>query len=67
METTTEQEYARLIIPQSKQQHQFNNKLEVDQIRITDELNLIKSTITYNEIETQIVMRRETETVSKTS
>ena len=67
METTTEQEYARLIIPQSKQQHQFNNKLEADQIRITDELNLIKSTITYNEIETQIVMRRETETVSKTS
>ena len=67
METTTEQEYARLIIPQSKQQHQFNNNLEADQIRITDELNLIKSTINYNEIETQIVMRREIETVSKTS
>ena len=62
METTTEQEYTRLIIPQSKQQHEFNNKIEAEKIRITDELNQIKSTICSNEIETQIiVMRREIE------
>ena len=40
----------------------FNNKIEAEQIRITDELNKIKSTISSNEIETQIiVMRREIE------
>ena len=62
MDTTTEQEYTRLIIPKSKQQHEFNNKIEAEQIRITDELNQIKSTICSSEIETQIiVMRREIE------
>ena len=40
----------------------FNNKTEAGQIRMTDELNQIKSTISSNEIETQIiVMRREIE------
>ena len=41
---TTKQEYTRLIIPQPKQQHKFNNKTEAEQIRITDEMNQIKST-----------------------
>ena len=62
METTTEEEYTRLIIQQSKQQHEFNNKIEAEEIRITDELNQINSKISPNEIETQIiVMRREIE------
>ena len=30
METTTEQEYARLAIPPSKQQHEFSNKIEAE-------------------------------------
>ena len=62
MEATTEEEYTRLIIQQSKQQHEFNNKIEAEEIRITDELNQIHSKISPNEIETQIiVMRREIE------
>ena len=62
METTKEQEYTRLIMPQSKQQHEFNNKIEAEQIRITEHLNQIKSTIRPNETETQIaVMKREIE------
>ena len=32
METTTEQEYTRLIIPQSKQRHELNNTIEAEQI-----------------------------------
>ena len=49
-------------MPQSEQQHEFNNKIEAEQIRITDELNQIKSTISSNEIETQIIaLRREIE------
>ena len=32
MQTTTEQEYTRLVIPQSNQQHEFNNKTEATQI-----------------------------------
>ena len=60
METRTEQEYTRLAIAQSKQQHEFNNKTEAEQIRITDELNHVKATISSNKIETQIIaMRRE--------
>ena len=62
METTIEQEYIRLIILQSKQQHEFNNKIKAKQVRTTDELNQIKSAISPSEIETQIiVMRREIE------
>ena len=62
METRTEQEYTRLAIARSKQQHEFNNKTEAEQIRITDELNQVKATISSYEIETQIiVMRREIE------
>ena len=62
MEATIEQEYKRLAIPQSKQQHQFNNKIEAEQIRITDELSQIKSTIIFNKIETQkIVIKIEIE------
>ena len=46
---------------QSKQ-HEFNNKIEAEQIRITDKLNQIKATISSYEIETRIiVMRREIE------
>ena len=42
--------------------NEFNNKIEAEQIRITDELNQIKSAVSSNEIETQIiVMRREIE------
>ena len=49
-------------MPQSEQQHEFNNKIEAEQIRITDELNQIKSTISSNEIEIQIIaLRREIE------
>ena len=59
---TSEKEYTRLTILQSKQQHEFNNKIEAEQIRIRDELNQIKSTINPSEIETQIIfMRREIE------
>ena len=62
IETTTEQEYTRLIILQSKQQHEFDNKIEAEEIRITGEVNQIKSTISPSEIETQIiVLRREIE------
>ena len=62
IETTTEQEYARLIILQSKQKHEFNNNIEAEEIRITGEVNQIKSTISPSEIETQIiVLRREIE------
>ena len=61
IETSTEQEYTNLITPHSKQQHEFNNKIEAKQIRITDELNQIKSTISPSEIETQIIMRRQIE------
>ena len=39
METTTKQEYTRLVIAQTKQQHEFNNKIEAEKIRITDQLN----------------------------
>ena len=59
METTTVQEYVRLIIPQSKQQHEFNNKTESGQIRITERLNQIKLTISSNKIETQAIQKRE--------
>ena len=45
IETTTEQEYTRLVIPQSKKQHEFKSKTETGQILITEELNQIKSTI----------------------
>ena len=49
-------------MPQSKQQHEFNNKIEAEQIRITEHLNQIKSTTSPNETETQIaVMKREIE------
>ena len=58
METTTVQEYVRLIIPQSKQQHEFNNKTESGQIRITERLNQIKLTISSNEIEAQTIKKR---------
>ena len=44
-ETTIEKEYWRLVIPQSKQQHEFNTKIEAEKVRITDELNHIKATI----------------------
>ena len=43
METTTEQEYTRLVIAQTKQQHEFNNKIEAEKIRITDQLNQTKA------------------------
>ena len=42
MKTTTEQEYTRLVIPQSKKQHEFNNKIESEQIQIANELNRFK-------------------------
>ena len=59
METTTEEEYTRLVMPQSKQQHEFNKKIEAEQIPITDELNQIKSKISSNEIETKIIVMRK--------
>ena len=45
IETTIENEYSRLVIPQSKQQHKLNTKIEAEQVRITDELNQTKPTI----------------------
>ena len=42
METTIEQEYTRLVITQTKQQHEFNNKIEAEKIRTT-ELNQTKA------------------------
>ena len=57
-ETATEQEYTRLVIPQSKQQREFNNKIEAEQIRITDELNQIKSSISSSETETEIIVMK---------
>ena len=62
MVTSPEHEYTRLVKPQAKQQYEFSNKTEAKQIRITDELNQIKSAISPNEIETQFIfMRREIE------
>ena len=57
---TAKQEYTRLVISQSKEQYAFNTKIQAEQIRITDELNQIKSTISSNEIGTQIIMRTGT-------
>ena len=45
IETRIEKEYSRLVIPQSKQQHKLNTKIEAEQVRITDELNQTKPTI----------------------
>lgn len=58
IETTSEQEHKRFVRSQSKQKHEFNYKIEDEQILIKEELNQIKSTTSSDEIETQIIVMR---------
>lgn len=58
IETTSEQEHKRSVRSQSKQKHEFNYKIEDEQILIKEELNQIKSTTSSDEIETQIIVMR---------
>ena len=58
IDTITEQEYRRLGILHSKQQNKFNSKDEAEPVQITENLDQFKPTISSNEIETQIIVRK---------